>query len=265
MKIAGLNFVKHNVASVLLTASAIVSVTAATEAMSVPFTVNAIIHEETGFKPGCDSLFGGTITGTGTSSLFGRVSVEGNDCITPNPTQTSFVFSNGKMIFTVSNGDEIFANYLGEFTPTSIVSIFSFTNATFEIMGGTGNFLHAKGGGKLQGGEDISTGWGVMRATGTITDFIRDRDHKGKNKDHKDKDSKDKDNDTGLNNVPVVAGLDSSLFPSGQTLGDHFYQDQNGRLLAINALPESGSLALLGIGLAGLMAIRRRKPASSAH
>ncbi|SCY08038.1 PEP-CTERM protein-sorting domain-containing protein [Nitrosospira sp. Nl5] len=264
MKIAGLNFVKHNVASVLLTASAIVSVTAATEAMSVPFTVNAIIHEETGpGRPGCSTPFGfgGTITGTGTSSLFGRVSVEGNDCITPQEKGFSF---EGKMTFTVLGGDQIFADYEGMFTPTGIQSIFAFTGSTFDITGGTGNFLHADGYGRLQGGEDISTGWGVLRATGTITDFIRDQDHKGKNKDHKDNDRKD--SGPGRNNVSVTDGLDSSLFPSGQqTLGDYFYQDQNGRLLAINALPESGSLALLGIGLAGLMAIRRRKPANSAY
>lgn len=267
MKIADLNFVKHNVASILLTASALVSLIAATEAASTPFTVNAIIHEETGFKPGCTSQFGGTITGTGTSSLLGRVSVEGNDCITPQEKGFSF---EGTMTFTVSGGDEIFADYHGLFTPTSIPSIFAFTNSFFDITGGTGNFLHADGGGRLLGGEDISSGWGVLRTTGTITDFIRDRDHKGKNKDNdrEDNDRKDKDNKdsgTGLNNVSMVAGPDSGLFPGGQTLGDYFYQDQKGRLLAINALPESGSLALLGIGLASLMVIRRRQRANSVN
>lgn len=253
MKIANLNFVKHNVASVLLTASAIMSVTAATEAMSVPFTVNAIIHEETGFKPGCASQFGGTITGSGTSSLFGRVSVEGNDCITPQENHFSF---EGTMTFTVSGGDEIFADYYGLFTPTSVPSIFAFTNSFFDITGGTGNFLHADGGGRLLGGEDISSGWGVLRTTGTISNFTRDQDHKGK--------GKDKDSGTGLNNVSGINGLNSSLFPGKQTLGDYFYQDQNGRLLAINALPESGSLALLGIGLASLVVIRRRHQGNSA-
>ncbi|MGH8685730.1 MAG: PEP-CTERM sorting domain-containing protein [Nitrosospira sp.] len=259
MKIANLNFVKRNVASVLLTTSLMMSITAATDAMSAPLTVNAIIEEETGFRPGCASQLGGTITGTGTSSLLGRVSLEGNDCITPMGTFFSF---EGKMTFTVSSGDEIFADYYGLFTPTSYPSIFTFTNSFFDITGGTGNFLHADGGGKLLGGEDISTGWGVLRATGTIVDFIRDQDHKGKSKDHEDR---DKDRNTGLNDISTIAGLDNSLLPNRQTLGDFFSQDQNGQLLAVNALPESGSLALLGIGLATLMVIRRRKLANPAN
>ena len=272
MKIANLNFVKHNVASVLLTTSMMMSITAATDAMSAALTVNAIIHEETGFKPGCATPsspfggFGGTITGTGTSSLLGRVALEGNDCITPIGTSFSF---EGKMIFTVSSGDEIFADYSGSFTPTSYPSIFTFTNSFFDITGGTGNFLRADGGGKLLGGEDISNGWGVLRATGTITNFIKDRDHKGKNKDREDKDKehKEKDKNIGIapSDVTAITGLDSGLLPTSQTLGDYFYQDQNGQLLAVNALPESGSLALLGIGVASLLVLRRRKLANSAN
>lgn len=268
MKVANLNFVKRNVASVLLTTSLMMSITAATDAMSAALTVNAIIEEETGFRPGCASQFGGTITGTGTSSLLGRVSLEGNDCITPMGTFFSF---EGKMIFTVSSGDEIFADYHGLFTPTSYPSIFTFTNSFFDITGGTGNFLHADGGGKLLGGEDISTGWGVLRATGTITNFIKDRDHKGKNKEREDKDKdkehKEKDKNIGIapSDVTAITGLDSGLLPTSQTLGDYFYQDQNGQLLAVNALPESGSLALLGIGLASLVVLRRRKLANSAN
>jgi hypothetical protein len=271
VKIANLNFVKRNVASVLLTTSVIMSITAATDVMSAPLTISAIIHEDvtpTFLNPAsrCTSPLEGTITGTGRSSLLGNVSVEASDCITPNPTQNSFAFNDGKMIFTVLSGewsgDEIFANYHGEFTPTSAPSIFTFTDAVFKITGGTGDFLHAKGGGKLLGGEDISTGWGVVRATGTISNFIRDQDHKGKSKDHEDR---DKDRNTGLNDISTIAGLDNSLLPNRQTLGDFFSQDQNGQLLAVNALPESGSLALLGIGLATLMVIRRRKLANPAN
>ncbi|MGH8762773.1 MAG: PEP-CTERM sorting domain-containing protein [Nitrosospira sp.] len=248
MKIASLNFAKRNVASVLLTTSAIMSITAATDAMSAVFTVNAIIEEETGFKPGCASLFGGTITGSGVSSL-GRVSLEGGDCITPMGSSLSF---EGKMTFNLSRGNEIFADYHGLFTPTGIGSLYTFTDSFFEITGGTGNFLHATGGGTLLGGEDISSGLGVLKATGTISNF--DKNHKGK--------KKDEDRGIVAGNATAISTLDNGLFPASHPLGDYFYQDQNGTLLAVNTLPESGSLALLGIGLASLVALRRRKLAN---
>jgi len=264
MKTANLKFVKRNVASALLTTSFIISITAAMDVMSVPLTISAVIQEKvtpTFMNPAsrCDSPLEGTITGTGISSLLGSVSVEASDCITPDPTRNSFAFDDGKMIFTILSGewsgDEIFANYHGEFTPTSVPSIFTFTDAVFKITGGTGDFLHAKGSGKLFGVEDILTGKGLVFATGKISHFKKDKDNKGKDRDDNDKDRKKKDND----------GEDSGLFPNPPTLGDYFYQDQNGQLLAINALPEAGSLSLLGVGLAGLMVIRRRKLANFTH
>lgn len=265
MKIASLNFAKRNVAAVLLTTSAMMSITAATDAMSAVFTVNAIIEEETGFKPGCASQFGGTITGNGISSL-GRVSLEGGDCITPMGSSLSF---EGKMTFNFSHGNEIFADYHGLFTPTGIGSLYTFTNSFFEITGGTGNFLHASGGGRLLGGENISSGVGVLQATGTISNY--GKNHKGKKKEHKhndkDKGHKEKNEEHGLmaGNATAITLLDNGLFPVSHPLGDYFYQDQNGTLLAVNALPESGSLALLGIGLASLVALRRRKLANLAY
>src|SRR5687768_1926544 len=105
-------------------------------------TISGIIQEHVGYRPDCASQFGGTITGTGTSSLLGTVSIEANDCITPVENYLSF---EGKMIFTVSNGDEIFADYFGSFIPTNYPSIYTFKDSFFDIKGGTGNFLSARG------------------------------------------------------------------------------------------------------------------------
>lgn len=255
MKIANLNFAKRNVASILLATSAIMSISAATDVMSAPFSVSAIIGEETGYRPGCASQFGGTITGNGISSLLGRVSLEGNDCITPMGNSLSF---EGKMILNVSGGNEIFADYHGLFTPTGIGSLYAFTKSFFEITGGTGNFLHASGGGKLLGGENILSGVGLLQVTGTISNFTKDI-HKGKHKED------DKDKGHGTVASDAITGPDGSLFPVTHPLGDFFYEDQHGTLLAVNALPESGSMALLGIGLASLVALRRRKLVNSTH
>lgn len=128
------------------------------------------------------------------------------------------------MTFTVSSGDEIFADYSGWFVPTRYPSIFTLKDSFFSITGGTGSFLGAKGGGKLFGTEDILSGWGLMQATGEISGFKKSK-----------------------------KGMESSL----ELLNLAGPADENA-IVAINELPESGSLALLGIGLASLAFVRRR-------
>lgn len=270
MKITNLNFVKRNMASVLLTASIIMPLTAATEVASAPLNLNAIIHEDFGFRPGCASQFGGTITGIGISSLLGTVSLDGNDCITPVANGFSF---DGLMTFTVSDGDEIFADYEGLLTPTSRPSIYTFTDSSFKIMGGTGNFLHAKGDGRLYGFEQLDLasgkGWGVLRATGKITNFTKDsdkkRDKKEKDKDEKDKNGKENGRqDTQHADKRMAGNADNSPLagPSYITVidpGSSLLSSQAKQVVSINALPESGSLSLLGIGLVGLVMLRQRR------
>lgn len=280
MKKTNLNFVKRNITSILLTMSVIVSATAATDAMSAPFTMNAFIHEvvtPTAWNPAspCTSLLEGTITGTGINSLLGSVSLEATNCITPpDATHNFFTFDHGKMAFTVLNGewrgDEVFANFSGLFTPTSYPLIFALTDSVFEITGGTGNFVRAKGEGTLQGYQNIATGDGLIRATGKMSHFKKDKDHDESEKDHKKKDKDSKAGGNGGAEIQLASatpGLDSSMFPSstnfGPTLGDYYYRDQNAQSFEINALPEAGSLSLLGIGLATLLIIRRRKLANS--
>lgn len=250
---------KHIAASALAITSVITPLTAVEGAA---LTISGIIQEQVGYRPDCASQFGGTTTGIGVSSLLGWVSLEANDCITPAEDYLSF---EGKMIFTISNGDEIFADYFGFSVPTNYPTIFTLKDSFFNITGGTGNFLSATGGGKLQGGEDILTGLGVMQAKGTISHFKKDKQDKNRSEPtssyQRSADSmvnpafSDTDGSNGLTWID----LDNNSFHNAHTLGDFFYQDQNGQLLAINELPGSGSLSLLGIGLVSFAAVRRRK------
>lgn len=262
MRAINLGLVKGGVTSVLLMTSVMAIIAA--DVMSAPLTMSAIINEQLDYAPGCPSLVGGTISGTGISSL-GNISLAGNDCFTPIETGFSFA---GKMVLSLSHGDELFADYSGFLTPTSYPSIFAFTNSIFKLTGGTGNFLNATGGGKLSGGENIQTGVGFIYASGKIFNVKKSRDF-SEPVQASQRVAGSEDSLTFTDGIKGIGDLDTGLFPqgltrgNGHTLGDFFYQDQNGQILAINGLPESGSWSLLGIGLASLIAVRRRKLSDS--
>jgi hypothetical protein len=197
------------------------------------FTVSAAIQEHTQPEPGCGALFpggpslpGGTITGRGISS-FGAVFLTAKDCITPAPDNSFFGFE-GKMTLTLFSGDEIFADYGGYFVPTRIPSIFTLKDSFFDITGGTGRFLSADGRGSLLGTEqispDFSSGQGFIQAIGNIS--FPQKSKKG--------------TESSLELLNLTDPADGNV------------------IVAINELPESGSLALLGIGLASLAFVRRR-------
>jgi hypothetical protein len=241
MGIARFKFVERNSRSVLLTASLMLAAVAPVEVYSAPLVMVAAIQEDAGFRPDCPSQFGGTITGSGVATLLGNVSLAGSDCITP--LENSFAFD-GTMTFTVTSGDALFADYHGLFTPTALPTVFRFTNSFFDVTGGTGRFVDASGGGKLQGFEDIATGAGVILATGSLFNFSNGQT--GRKREGRP--------------PHEMASLNNSLFSGNQTtIGDYFYRDQTGQLQAVTALPESGSLSLLGLGLISLAAVRRRK------
>ena len=152
------------VGSTLVLAAAAAS---AAPSVTKPLLVSAVIQERPGPMPRCPSQFGGTITGAADSALLGRSVVISTDCITP--AGPLFNFSQGKMVIMTVTGEQIFANYSGQFVPTGEGAKFVFSGATFQITGGTGRYWRASGGGNLNGGEDMVTGLGTAELSGKIT------------------------------------------------------------------------------------------------
>lgn len=131
-----------------------------------PIAINAVLQEKVGPMARCPSQFGGTITGAGDSELLGRVVFISTDCITQ--TGPIYNFSRGEMIIVTATGDQIFADYSGQFVPTGDGAKFVFSGATFQVTGGNGEYRRASGGGTLTGGEDMLTGAGTVQLTGKI-------------------------------------------------------------------------------------------------
>ena len=132
--------------------------------------VEGVLVEAVGPSDRCLSNFGGTISGHGESALMGgKVVFIATDCITP--VGPLFNFSGGKFIVMTTSGDQIFANYSGQFVPTGEGAKYVFSGATFQITGGTGKFAKVSGGGILSGGEDMSTGTGTIKLSGRALYF----------------------------------------------------------------------------------------------
>jgi hypothetical protein len=255
LKATRITLTKRLIASII---AGLAGITPMAGAQAALFRVSATVYEQIGYQPdlGC---YGGAITGSGISS-FGSVSIAANDCITPAEDYSYFSFQ-GKMTFTLFSGDEIFADYSGLFVPTRVPSIFTLKDSFFDITGGTGRFLRADGGGNLFGTEgissDFSRGVGFIQATGNISDYKKSK--KGKEsrlellraEDRGSPDTMDKAGVTDLNGSTPIRG-------------DLYKKDNDGSaIVAINQVPESGSLALLGIGLASLAFVRRNGKVNS--
>ena len=149
------------------TALVLSSVAANAGNVTKALTVSAVIQERVGPMPRCPSQFGGVITGHADSALLGRSVVVSSDCITPSGPL--FNFNQGKMVIITTSGEQIYADYSGQFVPTGEGTKFVFSNATFQITGGSGRYWRASGGGTLSGGEDMVTGVGTAELNGKIT------------------------------------------------------------------------------------------------
>jgi hypothetical protein len=109
----------------------------------------------------------GDISGTGVATHLGKVTLVSRDCINPaNETGTAFSFISDELVITVANGDQIRATYSGTLTFEGAVGVIT---GGYQIDGGTGRYLQASGAGSVQGVEDLSTGKGNVRLTGTIS------------------------------------------------------------------------------------------------
>jgi hypothetical protein len=132
------------------------------------FTAAFVTQEVLGFSPeACPAapFLQGTTSGAGIASHMGKVSLSSTDCVFPG--QTSFTFTNGKLVLTAANGDTVTAEYSGSLLPTVAFPVHTLSGA-YRVTGGTGRFTGATGSGYLRGISDIASGKGAYQAFGTI-------------------------------------------------------------------------------------------------
>jgi hypothetical protein len=146
---------------------ALASFSASARWTTTALEVTGVLQEIPGPSARCASKFGGTITGHGSSTQLGRLAFVASDCITPDGA--IFNFSKGHIIFMTLSGDQLFADYSGQFVPTGDGTKYVFSSASFQITGGTGQYIFATGGGTLLGGEDMATGAGNIKLTGKLS------------------------------------------------------------------------------------------------
>ncbi len=128
--------------------------------------VKGVFNEKIGPAPQCASTLGGKLAGHGETAEGTPVAFVGGDCFAQSGT--TFTFSNGKFILLYPNGDQIFANYGGQFIPTGVGTAYIMNGGTFTITGGSGTYSGARGGGYLSGTEDLSNGAGTIVLSGRV-------------------------------------------------------------------------------------------------
>jgi hypothetical protein len=138
-------------------------VPAAQSAVSFKSTIS--INESIQPSSAAQCFLVGDISGAGLATQLGKVTVVSSDCINPI-SQTSFSFASNQLVFTVGNGDQIFAMYNGMLTSEGGVGVIS---GGYQLIGGTGRYSQATGAGTVQGVEDMTTGKGLVYLNGTIS------------------------------------------------------------------------------------------------
>ena len=157
----------------LMAGTALSLVTLASQAAStyktVPVEITGVVKETAGPALRCPTKFGGTVTGYGDSELIGRNVFVGGDCI--KASYPIFESSRGQLIILTTGGDQIFVTYSGQMVPTGEGANYAYSGGTFQIVGGTGLYKNASGGGTLDCTEDLATGLGSIKLTGRISYF----------------------------------------------------------------------------------------------
>jgi len=128
--------------------------------------VKGVFNEKVGPAQQCASTLGGKLAGHGETADGTPVAFVGGDCFAQSGA--TFTFSNGKFILLYPNGDQIFANYSGQFVPTGAGTAYVMNGGTFTITGGSGTYSRALGGGYLSGTEDLSNGAGTIALSGHV-------------------------------------------------------------------------------------------------
>jgi hypothetical protein len=135
----------------------------------VPFSGTFATQETLGFDPSrCPMMpyIVGTTTGSGHASHLGAATGIASDCIMPT-SLVSFAFTDGKLVLTAANGDQVNIAYWGTLMPTATPFVSTLTGS-YRIDGGTGRFAGATGRGTVSGLENLKTRQGQLGLDGTI-------------------------------------------------------------------------------------------------
>jgi len=145
----------------------------------VPFNAVLRFSETVSFTGAAPCFAIGMLSGSGQAIPIGRLTATSQDCINPlglfdpnGPNAFAFVSGTGPqgLVFTAENGDRLFAVTAGTLMPRAGAP--HALSGHFVIVGGTGRFRSAAGGGTLSGREDISAvtnGVGEVTLTGRLS------------------------------------------------------------------------------------------------
>ena len=135
---------------------------------NVPFKATLNTQETLGLNPAAcpTTLLQGTTVASGKATHMGSVSLRSTDCVVVESGQ--FTFTDGRLVLTAANGDQIIATYSGMLLPSAELPVYSLSGS-YTVIGGTGRFEGATGAGTLQGSSNIVTGRGGYTATGFIS------------------------------------------------------------------------------------------------
>lgn len=130
---------------------------AAAQTVLRPFTAELSGVESLGQDPiRCPlppSLVGNT-QGQGTASLMGPVTLKASDCPIPldaSPLPAGFIFGGGRLTLMATNGHELRAWYRGALKSVPGSPGVYTLEGSYNVVGGSGCFRHALGGGVLKG------------------------------------------------------------------------------------------------------------------
>lgn len=153
---------------VLLLAFLFVVLDAAAQAgpNDVPFRATLTVQEQIVPDASCPSGFSGTLTGSGTATHLGAVTINAPHCAMPT-RGGSVAISRGEITFTAANGDTLTADFMGTISPFPGDLETNTFVGNFVITGGTGRFANAEGDGLLSG--TLSGSLATRSYTGSIT------------------------------------------------------------------------------------------------
>jgi hypothetical protein len=169
------SFTLQRAVPALLLAAALVAPPVHAEQSNVPFKALVATYEELTIDPTRCPVFAGKTIGRGAASDNGAFVMTATDCVTPNPANGTFTFSNGVFTFTFADGDRMKAAYAGTLSPTGPNTPVYKLDGSYTVDGGTGRFRRATGGGVLQGTlvlggtQEKPTASGTISAVGRIS------------------------------------------------------------------------------------------------